>query len=666
MAPVGKENQPVPLPLPRTPAEPGRKESTLLAAGVLSSSKIPVLSRSRHRPKLKESQPQACSSKVRSKTIRTCKISHSNPVVELAAGLSPKSLTREPLTETQLTTSGCRNEEANAAEFVPDLEALASILSNTGLTNQMVSAAHKPSLAQRVPLKGKRACLTSIGSTQSSLCTKAPTTNPFRMSHISTSASKDTDHPRSWSLALNTQQLKTLSATLKNRKPGVEMAKASQPTETMDGDQDNSSASSLEAESLSNVAGGSQATQSSSVGKKEATRTSWKEEEFIPDPAMKASILLNIGLSHPTLGATRKVSLAQRVPLKDAGKPSVVCDNMQGERASLSQPHMSVLSAGKFGRVSCRSTQGLKGLEKLEASGAQQTNTPHGRCSTVECSPYGLARRIPITNSQSLHRTPWTCNRIPVTSSTKDNRVKWLDRVTRQMGTIGSKEEGTSVPWEKIAVRLFDDEMAASVKKVPAVPVMSTEMGKLQSIELLAQLLQQKMDGHIDYEEAPSLQELHKLLTAHCSSTPEASKPTLPSAPPQDPGLSVGEQAPDLTGAATSALSSTHTISSQQRFCHSPSLQVVSCPSSSARSTGLAKQRLDHLLTAPLRFHEACLNDECAFYTSPLASLTQPSVDRCQDPVAKMLNAQDTMHFIPISASARLSPPSEAERTPFS
>lgn len=53
--------------------------------------------------------------------------------------------------------------EVNSAEFVSDPEALASILSNTGLTHQMVSVAHKPSLAQRIPLKGKRACLTSIG-----------------------------------------------------------------------------------------------------------------------------------------------------------------------------------------------------------------------------------------------------------------------------------------------------------------------------------------------------------------------------------------------------------------------------------------------------------------------------------------------------------------------
>ncbi|XP_058029277.1 tastin isoform X2 [Ahaetulla prasina] len=664
MAPVGKENQQGSLPFPKTPDKPGWKENILPAAGTLSSSKIPLLSKSRHPPEWRQSQPQPCSSKV-----KTCELAHSSPVLESAAGLPPKTPTREPLSDMLLTTSGCRNKgdmshgkEVNSTEFVSDPEALASILSNTGLTHQMVSVAHKPSLAQRVPLKGKRACLTSTGNAHSSLGTETPTMNPFRISHISTSASTDMDHPQCLSLGLNAQQLKKLSTTLKNWKPGVEMAKANQPTGTVEGD---SSASSLEAKQMSNVAGGKLSTQSS-VGRKEITGTSGQEEEFTPDPAAKASILLNIGLSHSAFGATGKVSLAQRVPLKDARKLSVRCEHMQGEGPSLSQPRMT-MSAGKYGRVPCRTTPGPKGPEKLEASGVQRTNTPFGRSSNAEWSPYGLARRVPITNSQSSRRATWTHHRIPRTACTTDKRVKLLDRVTGQMGAIGSKEEDTPVPWGKIAVRLFDEEMAASVKKVPAVSAISKEMRKLQRIELLAKLLQQEMDGDIDYEEAPSLKKLHKRLTVHSSPTPEASEPELSSTPPQDPKPSLCVQATDLNNVAvTPAPCSTCTTSSQLHVSPRASPQEAICPSSSATSIGLAKQRLDHLRTAPLRFHEACLNDECAFYTSRLASLAQPSAHRCQDPVAKMLNAHDTMHFTPILASAPLSPPSEEERTPLS
>lgn len=110
----------------------------------------------------------------------------------------------------------------------------------------------------------------------------------------------------------------------------------------------------------------------------------------------------------------------------------------------------------------------------------------------------------------------------------------------------------------------------------------------LQRIEYLAQLLQQEMDGHIDYEEALSLKKLHKCLRVHGSPTLQASKPELSPTPPQDPKPSLPEEAPDLTVTVTSAPTSTYTTSSQLHVCPSPSLQEVSCPSSSATSTGEA------------------------------------------------------------------------------
>lgn len=65
----------------------------------------------------------------------------------------------------------------------------------------------------------------------------------------------------------------------------------------------------------------------------------------------------------------------------------------------------------------------------------------------------------------------------------------------------------------------------------------------------------------------------------------------------------------------------------------------------SAVSSSVArfKQRLQDLLDAPRRFHEDCLNDECAFYTSRVTAITHPSVPRCKEPVAKLLDAQDAM-----------------------
>lgn len=55
----------------------------------------------------------------------------------------------------------------------------------------------------------------------------------------------------------------------------------------------------------------------------------------------------------------------------------------------------------------------------------------------------------------------------------------------------------------------------------------------------------------------------------------------------------------------------------------------------------LAKQRLDSLLRAPQRFLDACLDDECAFYTGR-APGTRPLPSRtCPNPVALQLEAKD-------------------------
>nr|XP_028567914.1 tastin isoform X4 [Podarcis muralis] len=662
MARVGKENLQEVLPLPVTSAGEGREKSASLASGALSSSKIPVLRNSRIPREVKQSrqQPQnslhqACPSNVRRKGIEMSKMPHSGLVpdasaVEPASGLMPKILSREPLGEMHLSTSGHRNEgrvpngkEVSTVEFVPDVAALASILSNTGLTNHMVSAAHKPSLAGRVPLRGNRACSTIVGTGRGSLYTGAPAANLPRMSYISRSTSKDVNQPQS----SNTQQLKMRLATFENPGPRVEVVKPSRPTENPGVGKPQDSAPRPEAEGL-NLEGAiatqrlmstatvteclSSLISSDSAGKKEITGTPWKDDGFVPDPAAKASILLNIGVSHSALRATADRST-------------------RGESASLPLPCTSVRSTEKFGRVSCRSTQRLKGLQKLEASEAQLANTPGGRCSAADHTPYGLARRVPIASPQSSHRSPWIRNRAPVSSCIKAKK-------------------------ESIAVRLFKDEIAASAKKVAAVPVITPEMGKLQRIKLLAQLLQQEVNDGIDHDIVPSLGELHKLLSDHCSPAREAPKPGLLTTPVPSPGPDLGKLAPGSAAMAPEPCTTHATTSSQQPVCPISRMPSVQLRASSGSGTSMpllglmsscgnsavdqVKQRLDDLLSAPMRFHEARLNDECAFYTTRLASVTQPSAQRCKEPVAKMLEVQDAMHFIPISATP--SRPMEAER----
>ncbi|XP_066468944.1 tastin [Tiliqua scincoides] len=677
MAQTGKEN------LPRTPrflgidAELEQNESILLTANALSSSKIPVLSKSRLPPEVKQSQQQnrlqqICPSSLKSKRVKTPKkpCTISDPGVA-ATGLLPKSCSRNPLGEMQLSTSGHRNvskdlvsDRVTTVEFLPDADALASILSNMGLTNQMVGATHKPSLARRVPLRGSRTCSVSNGAGQGSLYKDAPAMNLARMSHVSRVTPEDMGPSQSCSLTLTGQQLKALSVTLENFGPGV-AAKPNPSMENLGVGKCQDSGARSKAECPSSITEAGIAVPSNSAGKKESTGTSWQDEEFVPDPAAKASILSNMGLSHSALQANGKLSLAQRVPVKDTRKRLAACSSTRDGNAALLEPRMSAPPTAKFGRISCRSTQGLKGLKESEASEAQPVNTPSKRCSVLDFSPYGLARRIPCP--QSLHSNPWKCNRVPLSACVKGKRAgaqfqtetpqaKWAGGLSPQTTcTVDSKQDGTAVPWEKIAVRLFHDDLGTTARKASPASEITQEMRKLQRIELLAQLLRQEITGGVDCEVTTPLEELHKLLSAHCSPAP---KPVQSTTPQPDSSPNLCKPAPESPFAAAPELSTALAASSQQMVCPSPSVHSVQSPSPRASSTGdsaalpplsQVRQRLDDLLQAPNRFHEACLNDECAFYTTRVTSVPQASLPRCKEPVAKMLDADDTMHFIPIS-----------------
>lgn len=63
------------------------------------------------------------------------------------------------------------------------------------------------------------------------------------------------------------------------------------------------------------------------------------EEEFVPDPAAKASIFSNVGLSHFAFGANGKLSLAQRVPVKDVHKHPLASG---GAKVSKEGPRMAI------------------------------------------------------------------------------------------------------------------------------------------------------------------------------------------------------------------------------------------------------------------------------------------------------------------------------------
>ncbi|XP_053517437.1 tastin isoform X2 [Artibeus jamaicensis] len=107
------------------------------------------------------------------------------------------------------------------------------------------------------------------------------------------------------------------------------------------------------------------------------------------------------------------------------------------------------------------------------------------------------------------------------------------------------------------------------------------------------------------------------------------------------------------------------TFSSQHPLCASPpicSLQSLRPPTGQAGPSSLAprtlalRQRLKACLTAIHCFHEARLDDECAFYTSRAPPSGRSRV--CTNPVAKLLEWQDALCFIPIGSAAPQDSPS--------
>ncbi|EMP31247.1 Peripherin, partial [Chelonia mydas] len=300
--------------------------------------------------------------------------------------------------------------EVDPVEFVADPAALASILSNVGLANSTLGVARKPSLARRVPLRGSRgnsvlasgSARTGCGSLYVASGTPALCPDPARTSCFSRLTAK---------------------------------------------------------------------------------------EEFVPDLDALASVLSNVGLSHAALGPTGKLSLARRVPVKGLrGVPPSTQGSPTGSRTSLLRPQISVPPKGDFGRASCYSTRGLKGAEAPDGlQAAQLAGTPRTR-EISRSSPFGSARRVPVTQPQSLRRTCFsTCRlavfpRTPRTGGALDKcpaqgvlqtPARWAGGLSPEPRSPDPDE--SALPLEKIVVRLFGDGESqaareASVRKALARP----------------------------------------------------------------------------------------------------------------------------------------------------------------------------------------------------
>ncbi|XP_006035300.1 tastin [Alligator sinensis] len=332
-----------------------------------------------------------------------------------------------------------------------------------------------------------------------------------------------------------------------------------------------------------------------------------------------------------------------------------------GSTASLLGTHEGIPTRGHSARLSCLSTMGQEGLPRVpHTSDVHSSPFSHAPVTQPQSTPNpACAREMGDRHQLHVEQTPGRCG-----------AGQPLQPCSPDVG--GSDPREMAQPWEKVAVRrLFEDEdedsqgdLGGSHSRAPAQVGTPHGISKEQHIQRLLQKAVEGVDG------ATPLDELHALLAAYppsCLPVPPCSAPV--------PGLVLGDRRLDPTARAVpqggtggfQGAGTTLTFSSLRPLCASPPIHSLRTPGPPAARTmlavrpsrlALAKQRLDSLLRAPQRFLDACLDDECAFYTGR-APGTRPLPSRtCPNPVALQLEAKDAAYFVSISPPGPRAPSS--------
>nr|XP_025044481.1 tastin [Pelodiscus sinensis] len=416
--------------------------------------------------------------------------------------------------------------EAGLVGFVADSVAVASNLSR--MANSMLGVARKPNLACSAPPRGGKGNVvhasgntrTVHGSVSLYVASRTPALdlNPARASCYSRVAAKDAvgralqDPAQCRGLLLKPQQIQTLSVALRDLAPRAQSVKVgagakeacrgrphpsataaqSDPAGSRTGAGDQPSDGRPGSPSHGKATGHQSAAHSGGSPPRTDPMGASQTEQFVPDPAALASILSNVGLSHAALEPTGSFGLARRVPVKGLRnvQPSVG-GRPTDSRTSLLGNRVSVPPKGNFGRVSCRSVPGLKGIEAPDGPRVGRLRTPESRRD----SPFGSARRVPVTQPQSLRSACFSSRRLPVFPRSREalekrsargalqTPARWAGGLSPQPGS--SDPDESALPWEKIVVRLFghgESQAAAeaSVRKALTQPAEGTTKAQRQ------------------------------------------------------------------------------------------------------------------------------------------------------------------------------------------
>ncbi|XP_031211058.1 tastin isoform X2 [Mastomys coucha] len=624
------------------------------------------------KPLLSTRRPLTDTAGLRLKTLRQTEKSQRlrttqprNPLEELkpSSGGSNVGLVTHPLTE---ATTG-------AIEFVADPAALATILSGEGVKS--FPQGYRSSLAQRVLVREKKGGTTQRGQSARSSAYLAPRISSHQAASARASCFSRLEGPGLRDRTSSPQRLEALSP------PSGSSQSSTRP-----------SLQELRRETCGSNRGG-HCTDS-------RTSASQASRLLLKTPVQPASLPLrgeHEAVPHSDGGGRPHVGLAQRVPLKES-----------------------------------------------------LTHTRTTTYSSMKC--FTMRRKTQFTPLRSLPRV---------------QQAQWPSGLSPH-----PSPEEPALPWEQIAVKLFDHESCITLQKGPGKQSGANTSGpppkrtpshqelRMQRINILQQLLQQEVESlamgscaplhggaALDMTELqPPMAEISRTLNApehnsgasllglskHSGVTepllaeeceepqshlaekhgepqacpreetkvaqphsttelkppvppraeleppepflPALSGPPLPSCraqtePPEAcPRTELGacgvsyaveagtpESSPQLCCSQGPPATTSLIFSSQSPVCASPQLHSLhslrsptghSGPSSLVPRTLALRQRLRACLTAIHCFHEARLDDECAFYTS---RAPPPGPTRvCTNPVATTLEWQDALHFVPV------------------
>ncbi|XP_077026917.1 tastin [Tamandua tetradactyla] len=629
-----------------------------------------------------------------------------NPLKELRSSPGGPNVRPGPLPQT---------EAPGATEFVADPAALATILSGEGVKSCCLG--RQLSLAQRVLVRESQGSTIRRGQGARASAYSAPRTPVHRLDPARASCFSRLEGPGPRGQTLGPQRLEALIPP-----SGPSFHPSTRPS----------------FQELRRETGG-------------RSRTSVNQASGLPlKNAAQPNSSLPEGkreiVTHSDEGGGGPLGLAQRVPLREIGGITSTKDS----RESYLMPSPAPVAQPMPGRV------------------VTSTDTRH--------SPFGWAQRVPsphptaLTSYSVLRRLAF-CPKTqftPIPSAPRIQQAQWVSGLSPQ-----SCPEEPVLPWEQIAVQLFDQDSCVGLQEGPGKPPVTTPNGshpnfqelKMQRISILQQLLRQEVEGLTEGKYVPpnqgssldmvKLQPLlaeisrtqnvpeHNFGTSHLrgllqpsglprpclpeehgesqpcpemvpevaqpcppiqpgspglchrkkSEIPEPSpqeQPEIPEpCPPAEPGplqhspqgkTGSPEPCPRVEPRTSEACpletrrpessqqpccsqwpptTTSLIFSSQRPLCASPPIHLLqslrpptdqSGPSSLAPRTRALRQRLKACLTAIHCFHEARLDDECAFYTSRTPPSGPPRV--CTNPVAKLLEWQDALCFIPVGSAA--------------